>query len=90
MKPIRIDVNPEKGYLVLETVFPSTDKTSFKELSVTVSLDYLVEYLLHMSPWHGSFACLVASDGTYRLTPTARRIGRKDWGKQVEHWRQRF
>ncbi len=79
MKPIRIDVNPEKGYLVLETVFPATKKTSSKELSVTVSLDYLVEHLLHMSPWHGSFACLVASDGTY-LAHTDRS---QNWPKRL-------
>ena len=79
MKPIRIDVNPEKDYLTLETVFPSVDRASLKELSVTVSLDYLVEHLLHMSPWQGSFACLVASDGTY-LAHTDRS---QNWPKKL-------
>jgi len=79
MKPIRIDVNPEKSHLKLETVFPATKRISSKELSVTVSLDYLVEHLLHMSPWKGSFACLVASDGTY-LAHTDRS---QNWPKRL-------
>ncbi len=79
MKPIKIDVNPEKDYLTLETVFPSREKTSFRELSVTVSLNYLVEHLLEISPWQGSFACLVASDGAY-LAHTDRS---QNWPKRL-------
>lgn len=65
VKPIQMDVNSEKGDLTLVTIFSSGDRTSFKKLSVTVSLDYLVQHLLHMSLWQGGLACLVAADGTY-------------------------
>jgi adenylate cyclase len=65
MKPIQMDVDSERGYLRLTTGFPSRDKTSSKKLSVTVSLDYLVQHLLQMGLWQGGFACLVAADGTY-------------------------
>jgi hypothetical protein len=79
MKPIQMDVNSEKSYLTLATVFPSGDKTSFKKLSVTVRLDYLVQHLLHMSLWQGGFACLVAADGTY-LAHTDRS---QNWPKKL-------
>ncbi len=65
MKPITLDVNPEKGYLLLETIFPARDRNSSEQLSVKVSLDYLVEHLLNMTPWQDSFVCLVAADGIY-------------------------
>ncbi len=79
VKPIQMDVNSEKGHLALATVFPSKDRTSFKKLDVTVSLDYLVEHLLHMSLWQGGFACLVATDGTY-LAHTDRS---QNWPKKL-------
>ena len=79
MKPISLEVNPEQGYLLLETMFPAMDRTSSKELSVKVRLDYLVEHLLHMNPWRDSFACLVASDGTY-LAHTNRS---QNWPKRL-------
>lgn len=79
VKPIQIDVNSEKGYLTLATVFPSRDRTAFKKLDVTVSLDYLVQHLLHMSLWQGGFACLVATDGTY-LAHTDRS---QNWPKKL-------
>jgi adenylate cyclase len=79
MKPIQMDVNSEKGYLTLATVFPSGDNASFKKLSVTVRLDYLVQHLLHMSLWQGGFACLVAADGTY-LAHTDRS---QNWPKKL-------
>jgi len=79
MKPISMDVDSEKGYLRLATVFPSRDKTSSKKLTVTVSLDYLVQHLLHMSLWQGGFACLVAANGTY-LAHTDRS---QNWPKRL-------
>jgi len=79
MKAISMDVDSEKGYLRLATVFPSRDKTSSKKLTVTVSLDYLIQHLLHMSLWQGGFACLVASDGTY-LAHTDRS---QNWPKRL-------
>jgi adenylate cyclase len=65
MKPIQMDVDSEKGYLTLAMIIPTRDTSSSKKLIVTVSLDYLVQHLLHMSLWQGGFACLVAADGTY-------------------------
>jgi adenylate cyclase len=65
MKAVSMNAYPDKGYLRLETIFPSRDDALYKKLTVTVSLDYLVQGLLHMSLWQGGFACLVDADGAY-------------------------